>query len=107
VDVDSNKLALTSFWGLFLICGIACFITLTIFFARIFCQYNKFIPESEKIDEEIQPVRRSRRPSRTPSLKKWMVFVDKRESEVKEILRDNKKRRHSQSLEDPSVSSAI
>ncbi|KAK7342124.1 hypothetical protein VNO80_25067 [Phaseolus coccineus] len=106
-EVDSNKLALTSFWGLFLICGIAFFIALIIFFARIFCQYNKFIPESEKTDEEIQPVRRSRRPSRTPSLKKLMVFVDKREAEVKEILRENKKRRHSQSLDDHSVPSAI
>ncbi|XP_068482549.1 glutamate receptor 3.4-like isoform X2 [Phaseolus vulgaris] len=107
VEVDSNKLALTSFWGLFLICGIAFFIALVIFFARIFCQYNKFIPESEKTDKEIQPVRRSRRPSRTPSLKKLMVFVDKREAEVKEILRENKKRRHSQSLDDHSVPSAI
>ncbi|KAK7404912.1 hypothetical protein VNO78_05962 [Psophocarpus tetragonolobus] len=103
--VDSNKLALTSFWGLFLICGIACAIALIVFFARIFCQYNKFSPEAEKIDQEMQPVR-SRRPSRTPSLKKLMVFVDKREAEIKEILRENKKRRHSQSLEEHSVSSA-
>ncbi|KAH1220825.1 Glutamate receptor 3.4 [Glycine max] len=94
VDANSNKLALTSFWGLFLICGIACVIALIIFFARIFCQYNKFSPEPEKTDKEMQPVR-SRRPSRTRSLKKLMVFVDRREADIKEILRENKKRRHS------------
>ncbi|KAG4390451.1 hypothetical protein AAZX31_06G285100 [Glycine max] len=93
VDTDSNKLALTSFWGLFLICGIACVIALTIFFARIFCQYNKFSPEPDKIDDkEMQPVR-PRRPSRTRSIKKLMVFVDRREADIKEILRENKKRR--------------
>ncbi|KAL2328344.1 hypothetical protein Fmac_021771 [Flemingia macrophylla] len=100
---DSNKLALTSFWGLFLICGIACAIALTVFFARLYCQYNKFSPEP-KNDEEIQPVK-FRRPSRTPSLKNLMEFVDKRESDVKEILKQQKKRRHSESLDEHSVSS--
>lgn len=104
VDVNSNKLALTSFWGLFLICGIACVIALIVFFARVFGQYNKFSPEPDKIDEGIQPVR-SRRPSRTPSIKNLMVFVDRREAEIKEILRENKKRKHSQSLDVDSVTS--
>ncbi|XP_027346597.1 glutamate receptor 3.4-like isoform X2 [Abrus precatorius] len=102
-DVDSSKLSLTSFWGLFLVCGIACILALIVFFARVCCQYNKFNPEAEKIDEEIQPVR-SRRSSRTPSLKNLIGFVDKKEAEIKEILRENKKRRRSLSLENRSNS---
>lgn len=98
---NSNKLALTSFWGLFLICGIACAIALIVFFIRVYCQYNKFSAEPGKIDEEIQPVK-SRRPSRTSSLKNLIEFVDKRESEIKG---KNKKRRHSQNFDEHSVTS--
>ncbi|KAJ1389245.1 Solute-binding protein family 3/N-terminal domain of MltF [Sesbania bispinosa] len=103
-DVDSNKLSLSSFWGLFLICGIACFLALIIFFVRVFCQYMKFSPQPEEVDEEIQPVS-SRRTLRTPSFKDLIEFVDKREKEIKEILRQkSKKRRRSQSLDGQSSS---
>ncbi|KAL4359695.1 hypothetical protein AHAS_Ahas08G0103100 [Arachis hypogaea] len=52
---DSNKLSLSSFWGLFLICGIACFLSLVVFFVRVFCQYTRFSPDPEQVDVEIQP----------------------------------------------------
>ncbi|KAJ1404327.1 Solute-binding protein family 3/N-terminal domain of MltF [Sesbania bispinosa] len=97
-DIDANKLSLTSFWGLFLICGITCVLALIIFFARVFCQYNKFNLQPNEVDVEIQPVR-SRRTSRTASFKHLIDFVDKREAEIKDILRQNKKRRHNQSLD--------
>lgn len=95
-DIDSNMLSLSSFWGLFLICGIACLLALIAFFSRVFCQYMKFIPEEgEEAEEQIEPVR-SRRTNRTTSFKNLIGFVDKKEAEIKEI---RNKRRRSQSLE--------
>lgn len=103
-DADSNKLSLKSFWGLFLMCGIACLLALIVFFVRLFGQYNKFSPEPGEVNEEIQPVRR-RRTMKTPSFKDLIVFVDKKEAEIKEILKQKtRKRRRSQSLDEQSNS---
>lgn len=95
---DDSRLSLKSFWGLFLICGIACMISLTFFFCKIFCQYRKFSPENDEGDiEEIEPdpSRSSRRTIRpTPSFKGLIGFVDRKEEEIKKILKrkssDNK-----------------
>ncbi|MED6196613.1 hypothetical protein PIB30_049133 [Stylosanthes scabra] len=105
-DADSNKLSLKSFWGLFLVCGIVCVLALIVFFTRVFCQYTKLMPEHGEADEEIQqPVRRSRRATKTPSFKELIVFVDKKEAEIKEILRQkNRKRQRSTSLDENSNS---
>lgn len=103
-DVDSNELSLSSFWGLFLICGIACLLAMIAFFVRVFCQYMKFIPEDEEVDQENPSIRPSRT-IRTTSFKNLIDFVDKREREIKEILREkSKKRRRSQSLDENSSS---
>lgn len=107
-DIDSNKLSLSSFWGLFLICGIACLLTLIAFFVRVFCQYMKFIPEPEVADEEVQSSR-SRRFMKigSASFKDLIDFVDKREKEIKEVLRQkSNKRRRSQSIDGQSSSPA-
>ncbi|OIW14778.1 hypothetical protein TanjilG_05399 [Lupinus angustifolius] len=37
-EIDADRLKLQSFWGLFLICGIACFIALVIYFLQIMVQ---------------------------------------------------------------------
>ncbi|XP_015936088.1 glutamate receptor 3.4-like isoform X1 [Arachis duranensis] len=100
---DSNKLSLSSFWGLFLICGIACFLSLVVFFVRVFCQYTRFSPEPEQVDVEIQP-RPPRRNLKSTSFKDLMEFVDTKEKEIKERLRKSKRRR-SQSLDEQSSSS--
>ncbi|XP_050935116.1 glutamate receptor 3.4-like [Cucumis melo] len=88
-QVDVNQLSLSSFWGLFLICGIACFVALSVFFFRLLSQYRRFSPETQSEVEEMEPVR-TRRLSRTTS---FMNFVDKKEAEVKPKLKrssDNK-----------------
>lgn len=82
-QVDVNQLSLSSFWGLFLICGIACFIALSIFFFRVLFQYRRFTPETQPEVEDIEPVR-TRRLSRTTS---FMHFVDKKEAEIKGKLK--------------------
>ncbi|CAN6574297.1 unnamed protein product [Malus baccata var. baccata] len=88
-EVDADQLSLTSFWGLFLICGIACFLALAVFFCRILCQYRRFTPESVEADaEEIGPTNtRSRRSLGSTSFKGLMVFVDKKEAEIKHMLK--------------------
>nr|KJB50476.1 hypothetical protein B456_008G173300 [Gossypium raimondii] len=87
-QVDENQLSLNSFWGLFLICGIACVLSLTIFCCRVFTQYRRFSPEDEESEiETIEPSRSSRRSIRSTSFKQIIDFVDKKEEEIKEMLK--------------------
>ncbi|GJR72870.1 glutamate receptor 3.4-like protein [Tanacetum coccineum] len=94
-DIDTNSLSLSSFWGLFLICGIACFISLGIYFCRVLCQYLRFDANSDEEANEIpepQSARRSsRRTLRSTSFKDLIGFYDKKEAEIKEILKRNKR----------------
>ncbi|KDP25838.1 hypothetical protein JCGZ_22868 [Jatropha curcas] len=87
-QVDANRLSLSSFWGLFLICGLSCFIALTMFFCKVLCQFRKFTPEEgeEGEVEEIEPAR-PRRSLRTTSFKDILDFVDRKEVEIKEMLK--------------------
>ncbi|KAK4386241.1 Glutamate receptor 3.4 [Sesamum angolense] len=86
--IDESRLSLKSFWGLFLICGIACSIALVIFFCRVLLQYSRYSPEGEQRDiEEDEPARPSRRSLRAPSFKDIIDFVDKKEAEIKDMLR--------------------
>ncbi|KAB1201749.1 Glutamate receptor 3.6 [Morella rubra] len=39
---EVDRLPLKSFWGLFLIFGLACFLSLLLYFIRIFCQYRQW-----------------------------------------------------------------
>ncbi|TYJ00806.1 hypothetical protein E1A91_A13G110400v1 [Gossypium mustelinum] len=85
---EENKLSLSSFWGLFLICGIACVLALTLFCYRVFTQYRRFSPEDEEAEvEEIEPSRLSRRSILSTSFNNIMDFVDRKETEIKEILK--------------------
>lgn len=85
---ESNRLNLVSFWGLFLICGIACLIALMVFFGRLLCQYRRFSPEGEATqDDDIEPARPSRRTMHSTSFKSFREFVDRKEEEIKDILK--------------------
>jgi len=43
-EIDSDRLQLKSFWGLFIICGIACFVALLLHFLQIMFQLRKSPP---------------------------------------------------------------
>ncbi|XP_054816643.1 glutamate receptor 3.4-like isoform X2 [Prosopis cineraria] len=94
-DENSNQLSLSSFWGLFLISGIACLLALIAFCIRVFCQFTKFTPGTdEEADQEIIQRRiDTKRPCRTPSFKDLIEFADKREAEIKEQMRKARKKR--------------
>ncbi|KAI9072997.1 hypothetical protein K1719_045030 [Acacia pycnantha] len=101
-DEESNQLSLSSFWGLFLISGVACLLALIAFCIRVCWQFAKFEPDmGEEIDHEIQPphMPKPKRPCRTPSFKDLMNFVDEKEAVIKERVRKkSNKRPRSQSL---------
>ncbi|KAH0905650.1 hypothetical protein HID58_037477 [Brassica napus] len=86
---ETSQLSLKSFWGLFLICGITCFIALTVFFWRVFWQYQRLLPDTgdEERVSEVTEGSRSGRGLRAPSFKELVKIVDKREAEIKEILK--------------------
>ncbi|CAO2814379.1 unnamed protein product [Amaranthus hypochondriacus] len=88
-QIEDSRLSLRSFWGLFLICGVACFVALGIFFGRVCYQYRMFSPEVVSQDEiepaEPAPVR-SRRISST-SFKDLFDFIDRKEAEIKELFK--------------------
>lgn len=88
-EVDDNRLSLKSFWGLFLICGICCILALITFFGRIICQYRRFTTEDEQNAEaeEIQPQRPRRLVRTSNSFKDLIDFVDRKEAEIKEMLK--------------------
>ncbi|XP_021309516.1 glutamate receptor 3.4 isoform X2 [Sorghum bicolor] len=81
----SNSLSLSSFWGLFLICGLACLVALVIFFLRIFCQYSRYSNQVEAQFPEPQQI--LNRPARLTTIKSLISFVDKKEEEVKNALK--------------------
>ncbi|MQL85731.1 hypothetical protein Taro_018254 [Colocasia esculenta] len=91
--IESNRLSIKSFWGLFLICGIACFIALFVFFMRLRCQYNRYdehldSPPTEHPNDILDPTHTSpEQPSCTASLGDVIRFVDKKEEEIKNMIK--------------------
>eukprot|EP00268_Persea_americana_P047362 TRINITY_DN4929_c2_g2_i1.p1 TRINITY_DN4929_c2_g2~~TRINITY_DN4929_c2_g2_i1.p1 ORF type:complete len:988 (-),score=163.92 TRINITY_DN4929_c2_g2_i1:83-3046(-) len=84
--IDANRLSLRSFWGLFLICGTACFLALFVFFMRVLRQYSKYGSEQNHVDvEQLDSNVTSGRPVPKASFKRLLTFVDKKEAEVKEM----------------------
>lgn len=80
-DEDSEQLKLRSFWGLFLVCGIACFIALFIYFFKIvrdFCRHSK--PE----EEATVPSPES---SRSKTVQTFLAYFDEREEESKRRMK--------------------
>ncbi|KAJ8540003.1 hypothetical protein K7X08_026392 [Anisodus acutangulus] len=95
-QVDDTRLSLSSFWGLYVICGSTCAVALIVFFCSVYCQFLRCAPEIEETEiSEPLSARSSRRTLRLYSFKDLIDFVDKREVEIKEILKrknsDNKK----------------
>ncbi|KAJ0763092.1 putative solute-binding protein family 3/ domain of MltF [Helianthus annuus] len=95
-EIEVNSLSLSSFWGLFLICGIACCISLSIYVCRVLCQYRRFNPALEQSHDIPEPEpdsarRSSRRTLRSTSFKDLIEFYDKKEAEIKEMLRRHKR----------------
>lgn len=90
-EQDSDQLQLKSFWGLFLICGIACFLALLVYFCSILRKFKRYLPEQS------EPSCRSS--SRSIRIQRFLSFVDEKEEESKNRL----KRKHLEVLSNPHV----
>ncbi|GJN10567.1 hypothetical protein PR202_ga28672 [Eleusine coracana subsp. coracana] len=84
----ADRLNLSSFWGLFLICGAACFLALLVYFARTLCQYCQYHRQDPSFPADAQ--RSLRRPARLTSIRDLITFVDMKEKEVKMAIRSSK-----------------
>ncbi|XP_062217966.1 glutamate receptor 3.1-like isoform X1 [Phragmites australis] len=71
--VDSNQLRLASFWGLFLICGVACVLALLIYFSIMLRRYLKHESPEAALSLESGSSKSKR------SIKKFISFVDDKE----------------------------
>ncbi|KAL1216975.1 Glutamate receptor 3.5 [Cardamine amara subsp. amara] len=99
-DTENYQISVQSFWGLFLICGIIWFIALTIFCWKVFWQYQQLRPEESDEVKASEEAGSSRgRSLRAASFKELIKVVDKREAEIKEMLKEksSKKLKASQS----------
>ncbi|XP_077217618.1 glutamate receptor 3.3-like isoform X2 [Tasmannia lanceolata] len=87
-EIDSDQLSLRSFWGLFLICGLACLLALCIYFLMILCQFSRYSPK--------EPNSSSQGSSRSLRLQTFLSFADEKE--------ENSKRRYKETVESNSNS---
>jgi ionotropic glutamate receptor len=107
VGSAADRLNLNSFWGLFLICGVACFVALLIYFARILCQFCEYHHDGGggEDGEPPDPEGSVRRPARLGSIRDLMSFVDMKEAEVKRAIRSRSgERRLDRSMGASSIS---
>ena len=74
-ETESEELDLQSFWGLFLICGIACILALLVYFWSMFRQFSRHRPEEP---DSTNPVR-----SRSARLQTFLSFADGKEEKSK------------------------
>ncbi|XP_023543521.1 glutamate receptor 3.6 isoform X1 [Cucurbita pepo subsp. pepo] len=80
---EVDRLQLGSFWGLFLISGLACLLALLIYLYLTVRQYSKHYPEE---------LGSSERSSRSSSLHRFLSFADEKE----EVVKSRSKRRRMQ-----------
>ncbi|GJU37053.1 glutamate receptor 3.4-like protein [Tanacetum coccineum] len=91
--LEGKSLSLTNFWSLFLICGIACFISLCIFCCKMTREYRRYSPDEEALEvgePNSATCNSTGRLLRAISFKDLIDFYDKKEEEINQILRRNK-----------------
>ncbi|KAL0348186.1 UNVERIFIED_CONTAM: Glutamate receptor 3.2 [Sesamum angustifolium] len=84
---NSDQLQLKSFWGLFLICGIACFLALIIYFCLMVRKFKRYFPEQSE-PSSVQSSSRSMR------IQRFLSFVDEKD----EVSKNKLKRKRAETL---------
>ncbi|KAL1560782.1 glutamate receptor 3.4-like isoform X1 [Salvia divinorum] len=83
--IDDARLSLMSFWGLFLICGVACIGALAFFFGRVCFQYNRLSADGgPAIAGSTEPADQTRI---CGLFKALMDIIDRKETEIKDMFR--------------------
>ncbi|CAK8561940.1 unnamed protein product [Lathyrus sativus] len=89
--LELDRLNLKSFWGLYLVCGLACFLALLIYLIQTLRQYKKHSPD------ELESTGQGSGSSR---LRTFLSFVDEKE----EIVKNRSKRRQMERISYRSTS---
>lgn len=76
-ELDADRLHLSSFWGLFLICGVACFLALLVYFILMLRKFMRHVPPTAPESAAHGSSRSSR------SFHTFLSFVDDREEDTK------------------------
>ncbi|XVE87557.1 hypothetical protein DITRI_Ditri18aG0127200 [Diplodiscus trichospermus] len=95
--MEVDRLPLRSFWGLFVMCGLACLTALLVYFLKMVRQFSKHYP---------QEVEFSGQSSRSARFQTFLSFVDEKEEDVKSRSKRRKMERASNRTEDGSISSS-
>lgn len=83
-ELESERLHLGSFWGLFLICGLACFMSLLIYFVLMVREFFRHVPPTTP-EAVAEGSSRSMR-----SLQSFLSFVDDKEGDRREKVKRKK-----------------
>lgn len=86
--LEVDRLQLKSFWGLFLICGVACLLALIIYFMQIVCQFYRYYSDFSETS--------SGQSSRTGRIQKFLSFVNEKE----EVIMSRSKRGSDRHIEE-------
>ena len=95
--MEVDRLQLKSFWGLFVICGLACLIALFVYFLKMVRQFSRHY--SEEVESSGQS-------SRSARILTFLSFVDEKEEEVKSRSKRRQMERASNRAEDGFISSS-
>ncbi|KAH9317060.1 hypothetical protein KI387_018829, partial [Taxus chinensis] len=87
-SVQSNQFGLESFWGLFLVTGIVCFVALLVFFFHMICQFTRY---ADRNHEDSPDASHSLSVRSAKVLRSFASFVDEREDDER-IQRLKRKR---------------
>lgn len=94
-EEDSDQLHLRSFWGLFLVCGVACFVALAIYFCLTLRSFKRFSRHSlEPYNEDGDQPSSSIRATTSERIKRFLSFAD----EKADISRNKLKRKQMESV---------
>uniref|UniRef100_A0ACD5ZG30 Uncharacterized protein n=1 Tax=Avena sativa TaxID=4498 RepID=A0ACD5ZG30_AVESA len=91
------QLNLGSFWGLFLVCALICVLAVMVFLAKVCWQYSRYSNSGAAGEPgdaaaintaTVAEIHRTKpKPTRLGSFKELMQFVDKKEEEIKKIMK--------------------
>lgn len=90
-EIESDRLHLKSFWGLFLICGVACFLALLIYFFQIMRQFYR--------GSRADSISKGEGSSHSKSLRTLLSLIDEKKDQSK---REKKRRKMERSSSDDS-----
>lgn len=83
---EVDRLRLKSFWGLYLVCGVACFLALLLYLIMMMRQYKKhYVAEVESCGG-----------GSSSSIRTFLTFADQKETEVKSRSKRRQMERFSQ-----------